>query len=285
LVHDHKAIAESLRYILNRLDGVDLAATRALSGVVREFRSETHANQLRELFEQFDAALRKRVSDILGPARIAVVAQLLASPAPDILRILGREDHENSHSDLVAWLLNPHRAPVVALHALRKLTAGLAEPERWASAIADAVADDALSVRRELVIARELAGSDELDRVDIVISGPGFVLAIENKVWAREHSDQTGSYWSWLEGLTGLRGGLFLSPAGVAATSGQFVSISYLDLVVALVDGPSRAAITQGEEIVLASYLKTLARGIIPVDMRAIRDVARSQGEKHERSQ
>ena len=274
LVHDRRAVADSLRHVLDRLGKVDLDATRALSGVMREFRSEARATSLRELFDGLQGALRRRVGAILGPAKTAVVQRLLASPTPDVLRILGREDDENSHSDLIAWLLNPRRAPIVALHALRQLTARLDDPEQWAFSLANAVADDSVSVRRELVIARELAGEDDLSRVDIVVTGPGFILAIENKVWSSEHSDQTKTYWSWLASCRGLRGGLFLSPSGVTAVSGDFKALSYLDLVAALAEGPSRASISEMEEIVLASYLKTLARQIIPVEMRAVRELA-----------
>jgi hypothetical protein len=274
LVLDRVQVAERLRYVLERLDGIDLDATRALSSVSREFRSASQAETLRELFGALDRGLRSHVAHVMGPARIAVAARLLSSPAPDILRILGREDHENSHSDLVAWLLTPRRAPVVAFHALRHLTSRLPDVDGWAAAIANAIADDSLSVRREYVIAREMVGEDGLDRIDIVVSGPGFLLALENKVWAREHGDQTLAYWSWLQECSGRRGGIFLSPSGGSAACGDFVSLSYLDLVVALTDGPSRAAITESEEIVLGSYLKTLARGILPVEMRAVVDLA-----------
>jgi hypothetical protein len=226
LVYDHGAVADSLRHILERLDAVDLDATRALSDVPREYRTEAQATRLRGLFVALDEALRHRLSAILGAARIRAIARLLASPTPDVLRILGREDHENSHSDLIAWLLTPRRAPVVALHALRQLTSRFPDAARWSAAIADAVADDTLSVRRECVMARELTGDDDLDRIDILISGPGFVLAIENKVWAREHGDQTAAYWSWLERCAGLRGGLFMSPSGATCSCAEFVSIS-----------------------------------------------------------
>lgn len=274
LVHDRHAVADSLRFVLERLAAVDLTATRALSGVMREFRTESQASRLRDLFDGLQRGLRNRVAATLGPAKIRAVGKLLSSPAPDVLRILGREHDENSHSDLIAWLLNPRRAPIVALHALRQLTSHLDDASRWATCLADAVADESVSVRREFVIGRELAGSQDLCRIDIAITGPGFILALENKVWAREHNDQTNAYWSWLETCRGLRGGLMVSPSGLGAASGEFKPLSYLHLVSALVEGPSRAAITASEEIVLASYLKTLAREIIPVEMRAVSELA-----------
>lgn len=273
LTHDLGAVADSLRFVLDRLRAVNLTAAQALSGVVQEYRTAHDAGKLREVFAGLQRGWQDRVRRVLGADQVPIVARLLASPAPDVLRILGREDDENAHSDLIAWLLNPRKAPVVAPHALRRLAARL-DDEHWRSKIADAVATDSLSIRREVKIAREFGGGSDLDRVDITISGPGFLLAIENKVWSREHGDQTQVYWSWLEPMRCLRGGLFLSPSGMTASCPEFKAVSYLELVSCLVEGASIAPITDSEEIVLASYLKTLAREIIQVEMRAVREIA-----------
>ena len=114
----------------------------------------------------------------------------------------------------------------------------------------------------------------DLGRVDITVSGPGFFLAIENKVWSNEPSDQTNTYWHWMEPMRCLKGGLILSPSGMNAVSPQFKPISYLELVSCLVEGAALSPISNSEEIVLASYLKTLAREIIQVEMRAVKDLA-----------
>lgn len=273
LVHDRNIVADSLRFIVDRLRAVDLTAVQALSGVVREYRTERDAGRLREVFAGLQRGWQERVRRVLGVDKIPIVARLLASPAPDLLRILGKEDDENAHSDLIAWLLDPRKAPVVAPHALRRLAARL-EDDQWRSHVAGAVATESLSVRREVKIAQEFAEGSDLDRVDITVSGPDFLLAIENKVWSREHGDQTQAYWSWLEPMRCLRGGLFLSPSGMTASCSEFKPISYLELVSCLVEGASIAPISNSEEIVLASYLKTLAREIIQVEMRAVREIA-----------
>lgn len=273
LVHDRKAVADSLRFIIERLGVVDLPAVQVLSGVMQEYRTEHDARKLREVFAGLQRGWQERVRRVLGVDKVLIVARLLASPAPDLLRILGKEDDENAHSDLIAWLLDPKKAPVVAPHALRRLAARLAD-DNWRARVADAVATDSLSIRREVKIAREFGGGNDLDRVDITISGPGFMLAIENKVWSREHGDQTQVYWSWMEPMRCLRGGLFLSPSGMTASCPEFKSVSYLELVSSLVEGPSIAPLSNSEEIVLASYLKTLAREITQVEMRAVREIA-----------
>jgi hypothetical protein len=273
LVHDRAAVAKSVKHILERLDTVDLKAVRALSGVVREYRTEHDANKLRDVFARLRSGWEERVLRILGVDRVPVVARLLSSPAPDVMRILGREDDENAHSDLIAWLLTPRKAPVIAPHALRLLVSRL-EGDEWKARVADAVATDSISVRREVVIAREFGDGNDLSRVDITVSGPGFFLAIENKVWSHEHADQTLAYWHWMQPMRCARGGLILSPSGMNAASSQFKPISYLELVSCLVEGASIAPISNSEEIVLASYLKTLAREIIQVEMRAVKELA-----------
>jgi hypothetical protein len=275
LVHDKAAIATSLKAVLAKLDATDLGASQALSGLVREFQPAQQIVQLRALVGSLQEAWRRRVATFLGEKKIALIMRLLASPAPDLLRILGREDDENSHSDLIAWLLNPARAPVVAPAALHGLVERLALPAEWIAKIDRNVAKQLVSVRREIVIARELADDfDNLRRIDIVVSGPDFVLAIENKVWTGEHTDQTAAYWEWLEPLTCLRGGILLSPSGATASCPEFKSVSYLDLVSLLLEGAVDNELTASEEIVLASYLKTLARQILPIEMRAVREAA-----------
>ncbi len=277
LAHDGAALAQRLTALLRHLDAIDLPAVQALSGLVHEYRTEHQTDHLRSMFEGLRRGWQERVRRILGPHQVPVVARLLASPAPDLLHLLGREDDENSHSDLIAWLLTPRRAPVIAPHALRRLAAHLGD-DSWKSAIADAIATGTLSVRREVVLARELGGGADLARVDLALFGPRFVLAIENKVWSKEHGDQTSTYWRWLEPLKCLRAGLFLSPSGMKAACPEFRPLSYLELVSYLVEGATIAPISHGEEIVLASYLKTLAREIISVELRALRELANPEG-------
>jgi hypothetical protein len=273
LVHDRGAIAASIREVLDRLSANDLTAIRALSGFVSEYRPEQRATELGELFAGLQLGWQARVRRILGTDGVSTVGRLLASPAPDVLRILRKEDDENAHSDLIAWLLTPSQAPTVAPRALRALASRFGD-DRWFGRLDDAIRVQSLSVRREVVIARDFCAGDDLARVDICVCGPGFLLALENKVWSREHHDQTRTYWDWMAPMRELRGGIILSPSGAAASCPEFRAMTYLELVSALVEGPSSSPITQSEEIVLASYLKTLARDIIQVEMRAVRELA-----------
>lgn len=275
LAHDRRAVADSVRVVLEHLGTVDLHAMRMLSGIVREYRTSDSGELLRNVFDDLQASWRGRVQTVLGTAKIARIVQLLTSPVPDLLRMLGRQDTENAHSDMIAWLLTPRNAPTIAPHALRRLAMRL-EDRRWSDMLQDAIAGDVLSVRREVVLAREFGNGDAQARVDITVSGPGFLLAIENKVWSHEHHDQTRTYWESMRQMRGVAGGLFLSPSGLNAASPEFKPLSYLELVSCLVDEADVQHLNESERLVLASYLKTLRHGIIRVEMRAVEDLART---------
>jgi hypothetical protein len=175
------------------------------------------------------------------------------------------------NSAMLAWLLDPRKAPGVALPALSCLVNRLGEPNAWRQRFQESIATDSLCVRTEYTIAREWTDEERLDRIDIVVSGPRYVLAIENKIRAREHDAQTESYWEWLEPLPLLRGGLFLSPSGFPALSPGFCSVSYLELLSCLLEGPASSSLPPGDEMLLASYVKTLSRGPLQPELRCIR--------------
>src|SRR5689334_13062481 len=70
LGHDRQQIASSLRSMLARLDKMDLTATRAMPGFVREFRPTAQVEQLRDLFHALHAGWRQRVTKILGADKL-----------------------------------------------------------------------------------------------------------------------------------------------------------------------------------------------------------------------
>jgi hypothetical protein len=166
--------------------------------------------------------------------------------------------------------LDHRTAPAIAPGALRSLARHLDPAEDWTRAFEVGQRTDGISVVREYTIAREWTDEDRLDRIDIVVLGPGFILAIENKVKAHEHGEQTRRYWEWLEPLPPLRGGLFLSPSGAAAASPAFRSISYFDLLGCLLDGVLGQSPAAEEELVLASYVRTLSQGILSSEIHAV---------------
>ena len=236
---------------------------------MREFRSREDAERLRDFISTLRSAVWGRVETALGPRKLGVLRRLLTHPAPDILGVLGRANDENSHSEVLRWLLDPKDARGVAPSALRALVATLDDAQGWQQLVATAANHDSLSVRREYAFGREWA-TGSLDRIDIVITGPGFVIAIENKVAAAEHDNQTHAYWEWLSSLQVRRAGFFLSPSGIAARCSSFRPLSYLDLLACLLEGPAVEAIGPDEETVLAGYAKTLAKHVLRTELTAI---------------
>jgi hypothetical protein len=206
----------------------------------------------------------------LVPEKISVLRTLLRFPVPDFLGMFGLSMHENTHSCVLGWLLDPRTAPTIGPATLTALVARLEDREIWQGRIREATRRGTITVQRECPVAEE--GTDEAHpgRVDLVVWGPDFVLAIENKVLAREHGEQTTDYWEWLAGFQIEHAGIFLSPAGFPATSRNFKPVSYLELLSCLLEGPVRAKPEPAEELVLASYVKTLAIGLLRTEFRAI---------------
>lgn len=211
-----------------------------------------------------------RVAAELGSRKALVLRALLSHPVPGLLDILGKTDEENAHSDVIRWLLDPREAKVIAPAALHVLVEKLHQPTEWQRLISAAVRHHALSVRREHAINTEEPDEEGQGRIDLLISGPGFRLVIENKVGSDEHDNQTDLYWQWLKGQPGLKGAMFLTPVGFRAQNDNFEPLSYMDLLNCLLEGPAQARVEAVEEAVLASYVKTLAASILRQELYAI---------------
>lgn len=226
--------------------------------------------RLGETLRALSKAMRERLGDILGREKITALSELLKKPVPDFLAVIQKPSDENAHSDVIRWLLSPRKAPNVAKPALLALVSGFENAHEWRTLVERAIASRTLAVRREYVFGREWEDSDELSRLDLFISGPGFALAVENKLLSREHQKQTTKYWEWLRSLGGLRAGIFLTPTGHAAQSSEFRTLSYLGLLSALLEGSSRGKISEREELVLASYVKSLGASVLRREIQLI---------------
>jgi hypothetical protein len=269
---DFDRVHSSLQEVLNGLANIDLDARRALSSVSRPSVDGELAKRLGGLLSDLSNGWYKLVAARLSPQRMEALRRLLAHESPDWLSMLHRKDDENAHSDVLCWLLDQRKAPNVAPRVLNGLVDYFETPDAWREAVQRGIQSNCISVRREFVYGREWSADESRDRIDLVVSGPGFVFAIENKLWAAEHEGQTEAYWQWLSGLRGLRGGLFLSPSGVPPRCSYFRPLSYLQLLGCLLDAPAtvEAPITAQEEHVLGAYVKTLARTALRCEIRAI---------------
>ncbi len=209
----------------------------------------------------------------LGDDGARALVTLLEDSAPDFLSILGSEENENCHSDVIRWLLDPREAPIVGPALLRAFASQLPASAAWVDRMEAAIRMGHLAVRREVLVGKETADPTAADRIDIVVSGPDFCLAIENKVWSHEHDDQTRTYWHWLEKLPSgfLRGGIFLTPKGLTAACKEFRPLSYVQLLGMLVQASRRGPLAPAELAVLAGYSKALANGVLGGQIRALR--------------
>jgi hypothetical protein len=131
---------------------------------------------------------------------------------------------------------------------------------------------NAVSVRREVRLGREAADLAAGDRIDVLISGPDFMLAIENKIWSPEHETQTETYARWLRSLSAgaLTAGIFLTPRGHPARCAEFQPLSYIELVPLLLDEAAVRRATVLERSVLSGYLKALASHVLQHELRAV---------------
>lgn len=218
----------------------------------------------RELVGSLRVAWEERAARTLGEAKLDALKKLLELDVPPLFEILDRSTmDENAHSAVLRWLLDPRTAPNVAPALLRALTAKLNDATAWQIAIDEGIRLRAISARRERTRRQETGNAEvaERDRVDLIISGPSFVFAIENKTGTSEHDDQTKTYWSWISEFNCLRAAVFLSPYGGSASCEDFRPISYLDLLGMTLEAIAAGHATEHERIVLAMYARTLFAG------------------------
>jgi hypothetical protein len=60
-----------------------------------------------------------------------------------------------------------------------------------------------------------------------------------------------------------LRAGLFLTPTGVPASCSAFTPLSYLELAAILLKAAAATSLSQAEEWLLSSYLKSLGASLL----------------------
>lgn len=268
--YDRGAAADALQRVLSSFEARPRAIQTALINIASAVQSRAKTEELAATLRSLTTATRMRTESALGSDKLGVISKLLGGDFPDLLMLVGKRYDENAHSDVIRWLLDPKTAPYIAPSALYRLVRRFPNSEKWHEAVGRAVESRCVSVRREYTFGREWTPSASLDRIDIVITGPGFVIAIENKVLAVEHENQTHAYWDWLRGLRGLKAGVFLTPSGIGAACPDFVPVSYLELVSCLLEPTQGAKLSGAEAYVLGGYLKTLQNTLLRTELQAI---------------
>jgi len=271
LAADLQDLVQRLEKTLQVIRGSDLRWL--LTAETASPDTRTSALRLSQTLNRLRDALLQEMLRHLGEDGAQALVALLEDPAPDFLTLLRSQEKENAHSDVLRWLLDPREAPNVAPALLGSIASTLPEPVSWRERIEAAIRAGHLSVRREVLVGKETADPIAADRIDLVVSGADFSLAIENKIWSQEHHDQTSTYWHWLQKLPAgfLRGGIFLSPGGHPASSKEFEPLSYVQLLGLLVQASRPSTLRPVERAVLAGYVKALANGVLGRQIRALR--------------
>ncbi len=173
---------------------------------------------------------------------------------------LGVVNRELSHSNFLAWLLDPaesHGLGGLFLRAfLMDLLRQTPRDQRLFSPIAlDGGELHGIEVRREW------------KSIDLLITAeePAFVLAIENKIHSGEHSDQLSRYRRVVEGDAQLAGTparqfVFLTPEGDAPSEDDWTVYSYTQLHAVLIRvRNANASLIGGDvRVFLDHYLRLL---------------------------
>ena len=189
----------------------------------------------------------------------------------NLFRLLGIGSAEETHSRILAWLLNPrenHRLGAAFLNRFLAATMPLAESDAdWSAA----------QVQREWHNAVD--GQQGFLDLLILDEGQRFLCAIENKVYSGEHSGQLTRYRRALENRYPdfTRHYLFLSPWGILAQDAterehwQSVDYGIIHQLVAATAQDFADSISAEVLAFLRQYAKTLRRDILgDMDLRRL---------------
>ena len=109
----------------------------------------------------------------------------------NIFRILGIEDKEIRHSNMLAWLLSPHESHGLADRFLKQYLMLVSHDHQGNAEFPDPILIDTASINSCTVL-REIFNIDLL--VDIEMNQEKWLFVVENKVNARQGTDQLARY-------------------------------------------------------------------------------------------
>jgi hypothetical protein len=205
----------------------------------------------------------------------AELDQLLRT-SPDFFGWLNRLGNENLHSDMLKALLDGRTSPVLGPLLLRHFldrviqrcsdlsTNHLDSMQRLVKELSSGH-PPLITVEREVSFKMDDGSTKDSRRIDIVIQTANTVIAIENKVYSSESTDQTSDSQWYLEQLTRQSKsldsiGILLSPPGHGPKCPHWARASYKDLWASLILSlnDQQCAHESDEFLFGLSYLKTL---------------------------
>lgn len=184
----------------------------------------------------------------------------------NIFEAAGLTSQEVKHSRFLSFLLDPKSPHGIGdLFATRVLQAAVhGRPP-------DEVGVTALDL--ELMDLSDLQVSCESHRIDILLYSPKnkFVVIIENKIYASEHSNQLDRYFKIVEDLHPdcRKLPVLLSPKGYDPSDDRYFPISYEEVVKILADISKQRQSTLSQSVTLAlSHYENLLRRHVVSDSR-----------------
>ena len=201
----------------------------------------------------------------------------------NLFKVLGFEHGEIRHSRVLAWLLDPRGS-----HGLEELFL-----RRWLDQVFATTGTAGTPTREEAAgasfrsvqVLREWGHIDVLARLHLT-SGEEWVIAIENKVWAKQGYQQLERYRQRLAASfpKARRVLVFLTVRDEAPADGAWLVMRHAQVAAVLesclVD--RRSHLAEGPRVLLENYLTTIRRMTMP-DQKLIR-MAREIYEKHRRA-
>lgn len=202
-----------------------------------------------------------------------------------VFHILGVARNENVHSNFLAWILNPNEIHNLGTYPMKKFLELLVimeidAPYTLSSKIPENIADAIISGNYDITdtkIIREKVV--DYGRIDLLVdlklsinnSEESLKIVLENKVYSKEHSDQTQIYYNWAKKqfqdtghiifvyLTPLSNLDLMSLPTQQCVCKQYIQINYQYLVNYLWE-PCRKQNLQSEATVLLdNYLRCLS--------------------------
>jgi hypothetical protein len=180
----------------------------------------------------------------------------------NVFEVIGAVRHELRHSDFLSYLLNPNGNHGLGdIFAKKLFQRAISKIER--SSIPFTLVDLDIWNLEDSEVLREWQNIDIL----FVNETNNLVVAIENKIWTGEHSDQLERYWKVLgQHFKGKRiVGLYLTPDGEKPSHPDFYALDYGQVASLIEDlaEQKKALLIPDVQMLLLHYSRMLRRHIV----------------------
>ncbi|MEQ8881307.1 MAG: PD-(D/E)XK nuclease family protein [Cyclobacteriaceae bacterium] len=205
--------------------------------------------------------LKKAYLKLVGDIRFDLLE--LIKEDVSFFEIVGASKAEIRHSNFLAWLLDPDASHGLAESILKRFLREL---------FSDSRATDLTEVEVEQLNYSSVRVLREWNNIDLLIEFDNVVIALENKILSREHSNQLTRYFKIVEREFRDKRRVFgfLTPTGHEAESesSNYVAISYQSIysIIERVVEIRGRSLGDNIKVYITDYLKTLKRHVMETD-------------------